>query len=92
MSNNSKRPAPDALHGERMQAEGVEKERTASVQTHTEKNNRSIDDVQFTHRPTYSKAEAERRRREARHRIERTRQQRQAARYFCNMQGVVRRV
>jgi len=40
----------------------------------------------------YSKSEADRRQREARHRIGRTREQRQAARYFCNLQGVVRRV
>lgn len=54
--------------------------------------NRSTQAAQSAHRPAYTQAEADRRQREAWQRMERTRQQRQAARFFCKMQSEVRRV
>ena len=67
------------LDGERM-----------SVSPSTANINRSTRTAQ---REPYSKAEADRRVREARYRIGRRNEQRQAARYFCQLQrGCVRRV
>lgn len=72
-------------------ATGAETERQG-VQSLTANITRSTQAAQSAHRPAYTQAEADRRKREARQRMKRTRQQKQAARYFCNMQGVVRRV
>ena len=79
----------DSLPTERGDGLELDGERM-SVSPSTPDNNRS---TQAAQREPYSQDEQRRRRREARHRIERQREQRQAARYFCQLQrGCVRRV
>ena len=53
--------------------------------------NRSTQDAQ-TFPGQYSRTEAHRRQSDALHRIRKQHQQRQAARYFCQLEGRVRRV
>ena len=72
-------------------ATSAETGRTASVQSHKQNDNCSTQDAQ-TFPGQYSRAEASRRKADARHRIRKQHQQRQAARYFCQLEGRVRRV
>lgn len=93
MRIDSKRPAPDALDGERMQAERTETERTTGVQSHNTKNNRLTKDAQTASGQCYTETDQLHRKREAQARIRRTREQRHAAKYFYGLQrGCVRRV
>ena len=91
MSKTQETRRADSFSGQQHDGQVTDGERV-SVSPSDVNVNRLTQAVQSAHRPAYTQAEADRRQREAWQRMERTRQQRQAARFFCKMQSEVRRV